>query len=68
MPSCESKLVCRISRKATGAKTVLIGRPRFCDGMPSLVVDRGPMLRVLSWALTRMRDIPSLLKCSRAER
>ena len=25
--------------------------------MPSLVVDRGPVLRVLGWALTRMRNI-----------
>ena len=25
--------------------------------MPSLVVDCAPMLRVLGWALTRMRDI-----------
>ena len=33
-----------------------LGRPRSCDRMPSLVVDRGPMLRVLGWALTRMRD------------
>ena len=38
-----------------------LGRPRSCDRMPSLVVDRGPMLRVLGWALTRMRDIPLLL-------
>ena len=44
MPACESKLVCRSSRKATVAKTVLIGRPRFCDHMPSLVVNCGPML------------------------
>ena len=29
-----------------------LGRPRSCDRMPSLVVDHGPMLRVLGWALT----------------
>ena len=45
-----------------------LGRPRSCDCMPSLVVDRGPMLRVLGWALTRMHDILLLLECSRAER
>ena len=48
-----------------------LGRPRSCDRiirMPSLVVDRGPMLRVLGWALTRMRDIPLSLQCSREER
>ena len=44
-----------------------LGRPRSCNRMPSLVVDRGPMLRVLGWALTRMRDIPLLLQCSREQ-
>ena len=33
------------------------GRPRSCDRMPSLVGDRGPVLRVLRWALTGMRNI-----------
>ena len=31
-----------------------LGRPRSCDRMPSLVGDRGPVLRVLGWALTRI--------------
>ena len=44
-----------------------MGRPRSCDRMPSLIVDRGPILRVLGWALTRMRDIPLSLQCSREE-
>ena len=44
-----------------------LGRPKSCDRMPSLVVDRGPMLRVLGWALTRMREIPLLLQCCREE-
>ena len=48
MPACESKLVSRSSRKATVAKTVLIGyRPRSYDHMPSLVGDCGLVLRVL---------------------
>ena len=68
MPACESKLVCRSSRKVTVAKIYSLGMPRLCDRMHSLVVDRCPMLRVLGWALTRMRDIPLLLECSRAER
>ena len=34
-----------------------LGRPRSCDRMPSLVGDRGPVLQVLGWALTRMRNI-----------
>ena len=32
-----------------------LGRLRSCDLMPSLVGDHGPVLRVLGWALTRMR-------------
>ena len=68
MPACESKLVCRSSRKATSPRLYSLGRPRSCDRIPSLIVDRGPMLRVLGWALTRMRDIPLLLQCSREER
>ena len=35
----------------------LLGRPRSYDRMPSLVGDRGPVLRVLGWALTRMCNI-----------
>ena len=35
-----------------------LGRPKSCDRMPSLVVDRGAMFQVLDWALTRMRAIP----------
>ena len=33
------------------------GRPRSCDRMPSLVGDRGLVLQVLGWALTRMCNI-----------
>ena len=40
------------------------GRPRSCNRMPSLVGDSGPMLRVLGWALTRMRNIPLVLRHS----
>ena len=40
MPACESKLVCRSSRKATVAKTVLIGQAQVLRSLPSLVVDR----------------------------
>ena len=39
-----------------------LGRPRSCDRMPSLVGDRGPVLRVLGWALTRMRNISLVLR------
>ena len=68
MPACESKLVCRSSRKVTVAKTILIGQAWSSNRMPSLVVDRVPMLQVLGWALTRMHDIPLLLQCSREKR
>ena len=43
-----------------------LGRPRSCDRMHSLVVDRGPMLRVLGWALTRIRNSP-LVRYSQAK-
>ena len=42
--------------------------PGLGDRMPSLIVDRGPKLPALGWALTRMHDIPLLLQCSREER
>ena len=29
-----------------------LGRPRSCDCIPSLVIDCGPVLQVLGWALT----------------
>ena len=55
MPACESKLVSRSSRKTPVAKAALIGyRPKSCDRKPSLVGDRGPVLQVLGWDLTRM--------------
>ena len=63
MPACESNLVSRSNRKATVAKTVLIGWPRSCDHMPSLVGDRGPVLQVPGWALTRMHMYHWLLHC-----
>ena len=44
-----------------------LGRPMSCDRMSSLVGDRGPELRVLGWALTRMRNISLVLCCSRQE-
>ena len=44
-----------------------LGRPRSCDRMPSLVGDRGLVLRVLGWALTRMRNISLVVGCSTQE-
>ena len=38
-----------------------LGRPRSCDRMPSLVADCGPALRVLGWALTRIRNLSLVL-------
>ena len=38
-----------------------LGRPRSCDRMPSLVGDRGQVLRVLGWALTRIRNLSLVL-------
>ena len=42
-----------------------LGRPRSCDCMPSLVGDRGPVLRVMGWTLTRMHNILLVLQCRR---
>ena len=44
-----------------------LGRPRSCDRMPSLVGDRGPVLRVLGWALTRTHNILLVLPYHRQE-
>ena len=62
MPACGSKFVSGSSRKATVAKIYLLGRPRFHGHMPSLVGDSGQVLGVLSWALTRMRNLPLVLQ------
>ena len=63
----KASLCLEAAERPQGPRLYSSGRPRSCDSMPSLVVDRGPMLRVLGWALTRMRDIPLLLQCSREE-
>ena len=39
----------------------LLSRPRSCGRMPSLVGDRCPVLRVLGWALTRIRNLSVVL-------
>ena len=57
IPPCESKPVSRSSRKATVAKT-------DCGHIPSLVGDHSQMPRVLGWALTRIRNILLVLRCS----
>ena len=43
MPACESKFVCRSAERPQWARLYSLGRPRSCDRIPSLVVDRGPM-------------------------
>ena len=62
MPACESKLASRSSRKATVAKTVLIGQAQVLRSYAKPSSDRGPVLRVLGWALTRMRNILLVLR------
>ena len=46
MTACESKLASRSSRKASDQDCTHWVGPGLGDCMPSLVVDRGPMLRV----------------------
>ena len=40
----------------------LLSRPRSPSRMPSLVGDRGQVLRVLGWALTRIHNISLVLR------
>ena len=40
----------------------LLSRPRSCGRMPILVGDRGQVLRVLGWALTRIRNLSLVLQ------
>ena len=40
----------------------LLSRPRSRGRMPSLVGDRGQVLRVLGWALTRIRNLSLVLQ------
>ena len=67
VPACESKLVLEAAERPQWPRLYSLGRPRSCDRMPSLVGDCGPVLRVLGWALTRMRDISLVLCCRGAE-
>ena len=41
----------------------LLSRPRSRGRMPSLVGDRGQVLRVLDWALTRIRNLSLVRRC-----
>ena len=40
----------------------LLSRPRSRGRMPNLVGDRGQVLRVLGWALTRIRNLSVVLR------
>ena len=45
MPACESKLVgVEAAERPQWPRLYSLGRPRSCDRMHSLVVDRGPTL------------------------
>ena len=43
----------------------LLSRPRSRGPMPSLVGDRGQVLQVLGWALTRIRNLSFVLQSDR---
>ena len=53
----KASLCLEAAERPQGPRLYSSSRPRFCDRMPSLVCDRGPVLRVLGWALTRMRNL-----------
>ena len=56
MPACESNLEAA-ERPQWPRLLYLLSRPGSRGRMPSLVGDRGPVLRVLGWALTRIRNL-----------
>ena len=56
MLDCESMFVSRSSRKASGQDSI-----RWVD--PGLVGDHGQVLRLLGWALTRIRNLSLVLSC-----
>ena len=64
MLACERKLASRSSTK--WPRLYLLSRPRSHGRMPSLVGDGGQVLRVLGWALTRIRNLP-LVRYSQAK-
>ena len=67
MPGCEASLCLEAAERPQWPRLYSLGRPRSCNRMPSLVGDRGPVLRVVGWALTRMHNISLVLRCSRQE-
>ena len=54
MPACESL---ETAERPQWPRLYLLSRPRSHGCMPSLVGDRGQVLRVLGWALTRIRNL-----------
>ena len=64
MPACKSKLGSRSSRRPQWPRLYLLSRPRSHGHMPSLVGDRGQVLRVLGWALTRICNLSLVLYCA----
>ena len=53
MPACESNLYLEAAEGPQWSRLYLLSRPWSVGHMPSLVGDRGQVLRVLGWALTR---------------
>ena len=44
MPACEANLCVEAAERPQWPRLYSLDRPKSCDPMPSLVVDRGPML------------------------
>ena len=63
MSACESKLASRSSRRPQWPRLYLLSSPRSRSRMPSLVGDRGQVLRVLGSALTRICNLSLVLYC-----
>ena len=61
----KARLCLEAAERPQWPRLYLLSRPRSRGRMPSLVDDRGQVLRVLGWALTRMRNLSFVLQSDR---
>ena len=54
----EASLCLEAAKRPQWPRVYLLGRPRSCGHMPSLIGDSGQVLGVLGWALTRIHNLP----------
>ena len=61
----EASLCLEAAERPQWPRMYSLDRPRSRNRMPSLVGDSGQVLGVQGWALTRMRNLLSVLQCRR---